>query len=98
MDSSTKPANRLELLDDSDSDASFLTTSSTSFSHPATVSVTSPRDPLPPAEGIQLLKATRRTEEGHRYPFARDVLIGGWKVVGGEKWADAAKVGAYVGE
>ena len=31
-------------------------------------------------------------------PFARDVCIKGWRVVGGKTWTDKAKVGAYVGE
>ena len=30
--------------------------------------------------------------------FARDVMIKGWKTVGGKNWTDQAKMGAYVGE
>lgn len=30
--------------------------------------------------------------------FAADVVIRGWKIVGGTKWTGDAKVGAYVGE
>jgi len=31
-------------------------------------------------------------------PFAMDVEIKGWKIVGGKSWTGGAKVGAYVGE
>jgi hypothetical protein len=31
-------------------------------------------------------------------PFARDVELKGWKIVGGKGWNGAGKVGAYVGE
>ncbi len=37
--------------------------------------------------------------EGERpAPFAAEVAIKGWQVVGGKSWDDSAKVGAYVGE
>ena len=91
-------SSRLELLEDSDSDTSFLTTSSTSFSQREAIVIPAESSASPQPVGIQLLRATRRDGEGRRYPFARDVVIQGWKVVGGEKWQDAAKVGAYVGE
>ena len=31
-------------------------------------------------------------------PFARDVEIKGWKIVGGRTWTGAARVGSYVGK
>ena len=37
----------------------------------------------------------RSSSEG---PFAKEVEIRGWKVVGGRTWTGAARVGAYVGE
>lgn len=35
---------------------------------------------------------------GRAQPFAAEVLIKGWQVVGGKSFDDSAKVGAYVGE
>lgn len=29
-------------------------------------------------------------------PFAKDVRIDGWKVIGGKTWSDKAKLGSYV--
>jgi hypothetical protein len=31
-------------------------------------------------------------------PFAADVAVKGWQVVGGKSWTGGGKVGAYVGE
>lgn len=58
-------------------------------------SVPSPR-PSSVSPRIELLKALG--PEPDSAPFARDVEIRGWKVVGGKSWTDRAKVGAYVGE
>lgn len=33
-----------------------------------------------------------------RDPFAKEVAVKGWQVVGGKSWTDGAKLGAYVGE
>ncbi|KLT42093.1 Phox-like protein [Cutaneotrichosporon oleaginosum] len=41
--------------------------------------------------------ASSSLEEGERpAPFAAEVAIKGWQVVGGKSWDDSAKVGAYV--
>ncbi|OXC70979.1 hypothetical protein AYX13_00396 [Cryptococcus neoformans] len=42
---------------------------------------------------IKLFEGSDQRAEG---PFAREVTIKGWKVVGGESWTDVAKLGAYV--
>jgi hypothetical protein len=34
---------------------------------------------------------------GSELPFATDVVIRGWKVVGGRSWTDIGRIGAYVG-
>lgn len=44
--------------------------------------------------GIQLLKAVNPTDD--QLPFASDVEIRGWRIVGGKRWTDQARVGAYV--
>ena len=31
-------------------------------------------------------------------PFAKDVVINGWMIVGGKGWGEVVKVGSYVGE
>lgn len=43
---------------------------------------------------IKLFEGSDQRAEG---PFAREVTIKGWKIVGGESWTDVAKLGAYVG-
>ena len=48
------------------------------------------------AGGIQLLKAMNPTDD--QLPFASDVEIKGWRIVGGKSWTDQARVGAYVGK
>lgn len=35
---------------------------------------------------------------GTESPFAVDVQIKGWRVVGGKSWTDLGRIGAYVGE
>lgn len=35
---------------------------------------------------------------GTDLPFASDVEIKGWRVVGGKSWTDLGRIGAYVGE
>ena len=37
------------------------------------------------------------TGTGTELPFATDVQITGWKVVGGTSWTDIGRIGAYVG-
>lgn len=44
--------------------------------------------------GIKLFEGRDQRVES---PFAREVTIKGWKIVGGESWTDVAKLGAYVG-
>lgn len=44
--------------------------------------------------GIKLFEERDQRVES---PFAREVTIKGWKIVGGETWTDVAKLGAYVG-
>jgi hypothetical protein len=34
---------------------------------------------------------------GTELPFAGDVEIKGWRVVGGKSWTDMGRIGAYVG-
>jgi len=34
---------------------------------------------------------------GTELPFASDVEIKGWRVVGGKSWTDLGRIGAYVG-
>lgn len=65
------------------------------------------RTPSPPPR-IRLMKAVTPVVmgdggdggggRGGGGPFAREVEIKGWKIVGGRSWTDKAKVGAYVGE
>lgn len=43
---------------------------------------------------IKILEGSDQRVEA---PFAREVAIKGWKIVGGESWTDVAKLGAYVG-
>ncbi|KIS01571.1 hypothetical protein L804_01449 [Cryptococcus deuterogattii 2001/935-1] len=43
--------------------------------------------------GIKLFEGRDQRVES---PFAREVTIKGWKIVGGESWTDVAKLGAYV--
>ncbi|WVO19724.1 uncharacterized protein IAS62_001014 [Cryptococcus decagattii] len=43
--------------------------------------------------GIKLFEGRDQRVES---PFAREVIIKGWKIVGGESWTDVAKLGAYV--
>lgn len=56
-----------------------------------------PAEPPPPAsvpaEHISIAVAERS-----RDPFAREVCITGWKVVGGRSFDDTGRLGAYVGE
>jgi hypothetical protein len=35
---------------------------------------------------------------GTELPFASDVEIKGWRVVGGKSWTDLGRIGAYVGQ
>ena len=35
---------------------------------------------------------------GTELPFASDVQIKGWRVVGGKTWTDLGRIGAYVGK
>ena len=35
---------------------------------------------------------------GTELPFASDVQIKGWRVVGGKSWTDLGRIGAYVGK
>jgi hypothetical protein len=35
--------------------------------------------------------------QGTELPFTREVVIKGWKVVGGKSWTDLGRIGAYVG-
>lgn len=44
--------------------------------------------------GIKLFEGRDQRVES---PFAREVTIKGWKIVGGDSWTDVAKLGAYVG-
>ena len=43
--------------------------------------------------GSGLIESLRASEG----PFARNIEIRGWKIVGGRTWTGAARVGAYVG-
>lgn len=45
--------------------------------------------PRPPIE-------LRRSSEETRGTYAKEVVVKGWKVVGGSKWTDIGRVGAYV--
>lgn len=47
-----------------------------------------PDEPGSPSPGVKELPTP--------LPFARDVNIKGWKVVGGKTWTDKAKMGSYV--
>lgn len=42
------------------------------------------------------IKILEGSDERVEAPFAREVAIKGWKIVGGESWTDVAKLGAYV--
>jgi hypothetical protein len=46
---------------------------------------------------IQLLQATGQVDRVENLPFAKQVEVKGWKVVGGRDWDSMARVGAYVG-
>lgn len=44
---------------------------------------------------VRLVSAVIGT--GTELPFAADVEIKGWRVVGGKSWTDMGRIGAYVG-
>lgn len=44
---------------------------------------------------VKLLKAFHETEQS--LPFAKEVEIKGWKIIGGKSWSDLGRLGAYVG-
>ncbi|TYJ54956.1 hypothetical protein B9479_004368 [Cryptococcus floricola] len=48
-----------------------------------------------PRGGIRVNTATYIGDEERRV-FGKQVVIGGWKVVGGKSWTDVGKLGAYV--
>ncbi|KAK4684219.1 hypothetical protein P7C73_g5973, partial [Tremellales sp. Uapishka_1] len=92
----------------SSSSSLSLTSSETSFDHESqpprpphipglrdlTLSVKAAPAPQP---RIQLLKAIAPAADSpHQLPFARQVEITGWKIVGGRSFEDLGKVGAYV--
>jgi hypothetical protein len=46
---------------------------------------------------VRLVSAVIGGGGGTELPFAGDVVIKGWRVVGGKSWTDLGRIGAYVG-
>lgn len=56
------------------------------------------REAKSPTQGKNEVRLISVIGPGTDLPFAKEVEIKGWRVVGGKSWTDLGRIGAYVGQ